>query len=282
MELIREPHEAALWTALNRRKGLSIGFVPTMGALHEGHLELIHKARKECDRVCCSIFVNPLQFNDPEDLAKYPIRTAEDKALLESAGCQALFIPLKEELFKGFTPSQYDLGGIDSHWEGPSRPGHFQGVANVVERLFHYVRPDRAYFGAKDRQQLTILQHLQAKQRWPVTIVECPTVREPDGLAMSSRNLRLAKHEREAAPILFRALGKMASLAFTTSVEGCIEAGQGILAQETLLDLDYLGIADAGNLEPISEWGDRRQAVVLVAAHFGEVRLIDNLTLKRA
>lgn len=282
MDLIQHPDQVALWTASNRLKGLSIGFVPTMGALHRGHLELVQRARHECDRVCCSIFVNPLQFHDPEDLAKYPIRTAEDKALLESAGCHALFIPTREELFKGFVPVHHDLGGIDAHWEGPSRPGHFQGVVNVVERLFHYVRPDRTYFGAKDRQQLTILQYVRATQRWPEEIVECPTVREQDGLAMSSRNLRLTEHERQVAPILFRTLSEMAKLAFATSVATCIDAGRGILAQEPLLEPDYLGIADIRSLEPISEWGDRIEAVALVAVRLGPVRLIDNITLKRA
>jgi len=252
-----------------------------MGALHQGHLELVRRAKAECDLVASSIFVNPLQFNDPNDLAKYPARPLEDRELLTSTGCDALFAPVKEELFHEFQPRAYDLGGLDAHWEGPSRPGHFQGVVNVVERLIHFIRPDSAYFGEKDRQQLTILQWVQRQQRWPERIVACPTVREADGLAMSSRNLRLTERERAVAPALHRALSRMAAAAFTMSVQECISAGEGMIRSEALFQLDYLGIADAGNLAPILDWGHRNEAVALVAARLGSVRLIDNVTLKR-
>lgn len=281
MDEIREPVAATEWSASIRRKGLSIGFVPTMGALHQGHLELVRRAKDECDRVACSIFVNPLQFNDPEDLAKYPTRPLEDREMLAATGCDALFAPVKEELFHGFQPREYDLGRLDAHWEGPSRPGHFQGVVNVVERLFHFIRPDSAYFGEKDRQQLTILQWIQQRQRWPERIVACPTVREADGLALSSRNLRLNARERAAAPALHRALSHMAASAFKESVQDCIDAGAEAIRCEPLFETNYLGVADSSNLAPITEWGDRREAVALVAARLGTVRLIDNITLIR-
>ena len=177
-----------------------------MGALHEGHLRLVEQARNDHGRVVCSIFVNPLQFNDPRDLERYPRRLEADRSLLERVGCDALFAPKEADLFHGSNPVTYDLGGLADHWEGPSRPGHFQGVVNVVERLFFHVRPDAAYFGEKDRQQLAILRYVGAMLRWPETIIGCATVRAPDGLALSSRNLRLDPNERVQATALHRAL----------------------------------------------------------------------------
>ncbi|MGV3638524.1 MAG: pantoate--beta-alanine ligase, partial [Flavobacteriales bacterium] len=194
------------WSAEARRHGASIGFVPTMGALHQGHLDLVHRAKREHAKVACSIFVNPLQFNSLDDLKHYPRQLEEDRKLLTEAGCDALFAPEKEAIFADFTPQTYDLGVLNDHWEGPSRPNHFQGVVNVVERLFHYVRPDEAYFGEKDRQQLTLLRFIAAQQHWPVRITGCPTVRAADGLALSSRNARLDPRERQQATILYKAL----------------------------------------------------------------------------
>lgn len=278
MEIIRAPEAMAEWTAKHRGTGASIGFVPTMGALHEGHLVLVRRARKECAKVVCSIFVNPLQFNDPQDLANYPVRTEADRALLEADRCDALFLPDKAGIFNDFAPRHYDLGGLDGHWEGPLRPGHFQGVVNVVERLFFYVRPDRAYFGEKDRQQLAILQHVARALRWPERIVPCPTVRENDGLALSSRNLRLNPAERAAAPVLYAALRRLAEGGFAGPMEARLEQARATVHREPLAQLEYLGVADPVSLAPLKDWPVSGPVVALIAARVGPVRLIDNLT----
>ncbi|MBK9193399.1 MAG: pantoate--beta-alanine ligase [Flavobacteriales bacterium] len=275
------PAAIAHWSARARSSAGTVGFVPTMGALHEGHLDLVRRAKKACDKVVCSIFVNPLQFNNPEDLARYPQQPAEDQALLESVGCDALFFPTKQDLFAGFTPTTYDLGGLDRHWEGPSRPGHFQGVVNVVERLFFHVRPDAAYFGEKDRQQLAIVQFVAKNQHWPERIAPCPTVRTADGLALSSRNLRLSDGERGDAIVLSQALLATRSLAFTASVNDTLAAGLGLLHAVPGVQVDYFGIAHPETLEPLLDWGELTEAIALVAAQVGPVRLIDNMTLRR-
>lgn len=252
-----------------------------MGALHPGHLELVRQARAACDRVVCSIFVNPLQFSNPEDLDRYPRQLVEDRALLEGEGCDALFTPEKEGLFRAMTPVTYDLEGLDAHWEGPSRPGHFQGVVNVVERLFHFVRPDAAFFGEKDRQQLTILATIAERHHWPVVIVPCPTVRAPDGLALSSRNQRLSATDRTRATVLYRALCAAQDHAFRASVEATTAAALAVFAAEPAATLDHFGIAHPATLQPLRSWDGLDRAVALVAAQVGPVRLIDNMTLHR-
>ena len=281
MDLISNPSAAAEWSAIQRQEGRKVGFVPTMGALHEGHIRLIDRALADDQAVACSIFVNPLQFNNPSDLANYPRTLERDSAMLREAGCHMLFHPTGEAIYSGSLPKTYDLGGLDKLWEGSSRPGHFQGVVNVVERLFHYVRPDRAYFGEKDRQQLAIIQHIVRQQRWPEEIIPCPIVREPDGLAMSSRNQRLGVEDRERAPVLFRALRAVADAAFKNEVATARSLGLAVLAEEPLVQLDYLAIADPTTLQPLTEWREAGGAVALIAAQIGPVRLIDNITLHR-
>lgn len=281
VEQISIPHLLSGRTAAARQAGITVGFVPTMGALHAGHLDLIRKAREATGLVVCSIFVNPLQFNDPRDLENYPRQLEQDAGLLRQAGCHVLFAPTMEDLFHGFTPHTYDLGGLDAHWEGPSRPGHFQGVVNVVERLFHFVRPDAAFFGEKDRQQLAIIGHVARTERWPERIVPCATVRAPDGLALSSRNQRLSPEERRQAAVLYRALQKAAALAFIQPPAAIHEAVAAVLANEPSVVLDHFGLADATDLQPLASWGDRTEAVALIAARVGPVRLIDNITLVR-
>ena len=279
MHILTEPADVALWSATLRRETLTVGFVPTMGALHQGHLALVAAALRQCDQVIASIFVNPLQFNNKEDLKKYPRQPEKDAALLQEVGCQAVFLPSAEKLFADFHPRQYDLGGLDAYWEGASRPGHFQGVVNVVERLFHYTRPDQVFFGEKDRQQLTIIAHVAREHLWPERIVPCPTLREPDGLAMSSRNQRLGPQDREQAPVLFNALQAMAESGAST-VEHALEAGHQVLRSSPAVHLDYLGIADPRTLRPMKPQ-DRVTdgAIALIAAQIGPVRLIDNITL---
>lgn len=281
MDFIRSPSTIAEWSAKARREGALVGFVPTMGALHEGHLKLVHRAKRDGHHVVCSIFVNPLQFNNPEDLQNYPRQLESDRELLLNAGCNALFAPEKEAIFADLTPMTYDLGGLDSYWEGPSRPGHFNGVVNVVERLFHYVRPDLAYFGEKDRQQLTILEHIGRAYRWPEQIVPCPTVRAMDGLALSSRNARLNAVEREQATVLYRALQKISEFAFKMPVDELLALALETIGTEPEVKVDHFGIADRHTLAPLTDWEDRTEAIALVAAYVGPVRLIDNITLRR-
>lgn len=252
-----------------------------MGALHDGHISLINKAKEECASVICSVFVNPLQFNNPEDLANYPRQLERDERLLEQAGCDAVFVPGTEQLYAGHLPREFDLDGLDRKLEGASRPGHFQGVANVIERFFHFIRPDAAFFGEKDRQQLAVIRRLTAGERWPVRIVGCPTLREPSGLAMSSRNQRLSPEERERASVLFRALSRVQQVSFHRAVAEARQAGLAVLAHEPAMRLDHLEIVDSMTLDPLFDWGDRTEAVCVVAAFIGPVRLIDNITLRR-
>lgn len=252
-----------------------------MGALHEGHLDLVRRAKALHAKVVCSIFVNPLQFNDPADLAAYPVRLTDDQALLHSVGCDALFAPKKEDLFAGFKSKVFDLRGMDRFWEGPKRPGHFQGVVNVVQRLFEFVRADAAYFGEKDRQQLMILKAVGEHELWPERIVACPTVRSLDGLALSSRNLRLSEKERQSALLLHRSLTHLQSLAFLEDVGVTVQSAMRILSDDPGVNPEYLGVAHPITLEPLESWNGLQEAIGLVAAQVGPVRLIDNLALVR-
>ena len=281
MQVIEDVLAMSAWGAAQRRVDNRVGFIPTMGALHEGHLALVDQALATCDAVVASVFVNPLQFNNPEDLRKYPRQLDQDRALLEAQGCHVLFVPTNEGLYAKSKPKSYELAALDQVLEGPSRPGHFQGVVNVVERLFNYTRPDKAFFGEKDRQQLAVIRHIAQQERWPEQIIGCPTVRAADGLALSSRNARLTPEERTAAPLLYHSLCAVAQHAFDHSVDACKQAGLEILASEPRVHLDYLEIAHPLSLQPLTDWGSLEEASVLIAASFGNVRLIDNLTLRR-
>lgn len=282
MRFIQEAPAAAAWSAAMRLESRSIGFVPTMGALHAGHLALVARAKAECGAVCASIFVNPLQFNNAEDLRHYPRQMDQDRRLLEEAGCDTLFAPEGASIYRDHSPRTFDLGGLDEVLEGASRPGHFQGVVNVVERLFHYVRPDTAYFGEKDRQQLAVISHVARTLHWPERIVPCETLRAADGLALSSRNQRLSPEERTIAPVIHQSLKAVQGAAFRLSVEDAEQAGERVLATQPAVRLDYLSIADPMTLRPLEKWGDHDVAVALIAVWLGPVRLIDNLTLRRS
>ena len=193
--------------------GCEVGFVPTMGALHQGHISLVNRAAADCKIVVVSIFVNPTQFNNPADLEKYPRTIENDCEMLEKAGATIVFIPSIEEIYPQKDNRIFDLGGLDSNGEGPHRPGHFNGVAQVVTRLFDIVKPKFAYFGEKDFQQLAIIRYFSKKLNYPLKIVSCPTVRESDGLAMSSRNLLLTSEHRRVAPTIYKTLKKAAEIA---------------------------------------------------------------------
>ncbi len=265
-----------------RQQGRSIGFVPTMGALHEGHLHLVRTAASRTSAVAASIFVNPLQFNNKEDLLHYPRQVDQDLAMLREAGCDMAFVPDEKAMFHEHRPLTYDLGVLDKVLEGPARPGHFQGVVNVVERLFHFVRPDLAFFGEKDRQQLTVIRHVAERLHWPVSIAPVATVRAEDGLALSSRNQRLSPTERAEAIILYQALQRVAALVNDlTPIEACA-AGVALIEAHPGVELDYLEIAQPGTLEPLStDWKGAKRVLVLIAARLGPVRLIDNIEVER-
>ena len=261
-------------------QGKSVGFVPTMGALHQGHISLIKRAKSENDIVVCSIFINPTQFNNADDLAKYPRVKDQDLALLGQFDCQVVYTPEVEDIYpNGTIADSFDFGLLESVMEGKYRPGHFKGVATVVNRLFNAVKPTRAYFGEKDFQQLAIIRALVKMKKLPIDIIGCPTSREADGLAMSSRNLRLTLQQRHAAPAIYESLINLKEYVGTKTLEKArIKAIEEINAHPSLA-VEYLEIVDAETLQPIAEWEDAKHAQVCTAVFAGEVRLIDNLAL---
>ena len=262
-----------------RKEGRTVGFVPTMGALHEGHLELVRRAGRENSIAIVSIFVNPIQFNQREDLEKYPRDLDKDLLALQSTPCSAVFSPSESEIYPKPVDDEFDFGQLDTVMEGKFRPGHFRGVGIVVKRLFEIVTPDKAYFGEKDFQQLAIIQYLVKSQKIPVEIIACPTVREPDGLAMSSRNQRLTPEERKAAPAIYNALKRISEDYNWFSSEGVEKMITGDLEQDPRFRVEYVQVADATTLMPVTDWEESEHAVVCVAAYLGEVRLIDNIRL---
>jgi len=268
-------------TAIQKQisKGKSIGFVPTMGALHEGHITLIRKAVQENDFVVVSIFVNPIQFNNPEDLSKYPRTLDEDMLKLEETGCNLVFAPSAEEMYPEPDLTEFDFGQLDKVMEGKFRPGHFKGVAIVVKRLFEIVTPGKAYFGEKDFQQLAIIKKMVSMFKIPVEIIPCPIVREADGLAMSSRNARLTQAERMEAPIIYKALSGIKENYSWFIPDGIRQLVKGEIQESPYFRVEYVDVVDAETLLPFEDWQDVEHAVVCVAAFIGSVRLIDNIVL---
>jgi pantoate--beta-alanine ligase len=259
--------------------GKTIGFVPTMGALHEGHLVLIRRAVAENDFVAVSIFVNPIQFNNPDDLAKYPRTLEADLKMLETTGCHLVFAPSAEEMYPEPDLTEFDFGKLDKVMEGKFRPGHFKGVAIVVKKLFEIVTPHKAYFGEKDFQQLAIIKKMVSQLNMPVQIVPCPIVRETDGLAMSSRNARLSTNERAEAPIIFKALLGIKENHSWFIPDGVKQLIRGEIQENPLFRVEYVDVVDTETLQPFEDWNDVEHAVVCVAAFIGSVRLIDNIVL---
>jgi pantoate--beta-alanine ligase len=262
-----------------RRQGESLGFVPTMGALHEGHLSLVRAAKASSDVVAASIFVNPLQFAPTEDLAKYPRSFERDVALLEKEGVDILFAPTAEEMYPAGAVTYVSVEGLSEKLCGKSRPGHFRGVTTVVAKLFHIVEPDRAFFGQKDAAQTTIIRRMVRDLNLPVEIVVCPIVREPDGLALSSRNAYLNSQERKSALVLYGSLMRVKSRfeQGELNTAALIESAKQVLAQEPAVHLDYFEIVDPITLDPVRALTSR--GLVAVAAFVGNTRLIDNILL---
>ena len=277
---------AELTAAIEDAKGAkkSIGLVPTMGALHEGHLSLVERARKENDIVVVSVFVNPIQFNNKEDLAKYPRTVENDLALLEKAGADIAFTPSVEEMYPEPVTTVYHFGPIEEVMEGPRRPGHFSGVAVVVRRLFELTQPDRAYFGEKDFQQIAIIRDLLRQMNSSIQLVPCPIVRADDGLALSSRNMRLSKEAREVAPTIYATLQQAVEMSEFEDVEDVKLWVLDTLASfHEVNDLpnglcfepEYFEIVDDTTLQPIENWDDAKGSVGCIAVWLDGVRLID-------
>ena len=255
-----------------------IGLVPTMGALHEGHITLIEKAKQENDVVVSSVFVNPAQFNNPDDLARYPRTLEEDTQKLEAAGCDIVFAPSVAEMYPEPVALRLNFGELETVMEGAFRPGHFNGVGIVVAKLFNIVQPDRAYFGQKDLQQVAVIRRLIRDLSFPVELIRCPTVREADGLAMSSRNRNLTPDEREQATTLFQALTLGRELlAEGYDVERTKVAVADFINDRPYFRLEYVEIVNADTLQIASEVLAPGQTAICLAAHLGKVRLIDNL-----
>jgi len=262
-----------------RSDGKRLGFVPTMGALHEGHLSLVRAAKAGCDLVAASIFVNPTQFGPAEDLAKYPRTFDRDRDLLEKEGVELLFAPSVEEMYPAGAVTWVEVDGLSSKLDGRSRPGHFRGVTTVVAKLFHIAEPDEAFFGEKDAAQVAIIRRMACDLNFPTKIVACPIVREPDGLAMSSRNAYLDAPQRKQALVLQRSLMRVKNLweAGEHNGEKLVAAGREEVARESVVRLDYFEIVDAENLDPVRNVGSG--ALAAVAAFVGTTRLIDNVRL---
>lgn len=279
MRVVREVSELRAAVLAERAAGHSIGFVPTMGALHEGHDSLLRAARKRDDFVVLSIFVNPLQFGIGEDLSSYPRDEAGDLAAAEAAGVDLVFLPSVEEMYPPGRSTTVRVGAVAEPLEGAARPGHFEGVATVVAKLFNLVQPDRAYFGQKDAQQVAVIKTMARDLSFPLDVVVCPTVREPDGLAMSSRNAYLQSAERAAATTLWRALraGREA-LADGATWEVAEKTMENVVEEVPEVELEYARVVDADSFGPPSVNGP---LLLVIAALVGRARLIDNLLVER-
>jgi len=281
MKMVQTVFEVRAGVARARARGARVGLVPTMGALHEGHLSLIHRAREDTDFVVVSIFLNPTQFGPDEDLEEYPRTPEADRAAAEEAGADLLFAPSTEEMYpEGFCTYVEVTGQMTARLCGASRPGHFRGVATVVTKLLNQVRPDLAFFGQKDAQQVAVIKRMVRDLDMPVRVVVCPTVRESDGLAMSSRNRYLSPEEREQATVLHKALERAQALfaAGQTETGGLKEAIRAVISQAPAAKVDYVDVVDAETMAPLTVVD--RPALVALAVFVGRTRLIDNTVLQ--
>ena len=281
MKIFKKRDQLKSFLEESKKNKKTIGFVPTMGALHKGHLFLIEQAKKKNDLTVASIFVNPTQFNNQEDLDNYPKTLEKDIELLESVSCDVLFVPTIDEIYhKNVVSNKFDFDGLEHEMEGKYRAGHFDGVGTIVKTLFEIVSPKNAYFGEKDFQQLQIIKKLVAKNQLPISIKGCAIYREKDGLAMSSRNARLSSEQRKVAPIIYKVLKKVKKK-FQEETEGEIsEWVENQFKNHPFLQLEYFTIADENSLKPINikEFDKKYRAFIAVFA--GNIRLIDNIQLK--
>jgi pantoate--beta-alanine ligase len=264
-----------------QQSGKTIGFVPTMGALHEGHISLVSTSKSKSDITICSIFVNPTQFNDPKDYEKYPVTIGHDILLLENINCDILFLPTVNEIYPSGTgsPIYYQLGNIETLLEGKYRPGHFQGVCQVVHKLLDIVNPNLLFMGQKDFQQVIVVKKLVQLINLPVQVLTVPTTRETTGLAMSSRNLRLSEEQKQEATSIFEMLQYIKNNYTTSPVPELEKYVINYLLNHGFKKVDYVAIANAETLQPIDNIKTNETAVVLIAAFIGEIRLVDNVVL---
>ncbi len=262
------------------KTGASLGFIPTMGALHKGHISLINRAKLENDFIVVSIFVNPTQFDKKQDLLKYPRTLKKDLALLESVDCDFVFVPTVREIYNdNIAVSQFDFDGLEFEMEGKHRSGHFNGVGTIVKKLFEIVEPTKAYFGEKDFQQLQIIKKLVQTKKIPVQIIGCEIYRENDGLAMSSRNTRLTKAQRNEANFLYKTLNKAKEKFITNSINEVIKWVENEFEKNSILELEYFEIANIKTLKSAKRKSDKSNYRAFIAAFAGDVRLIDNIAL---
>jgi pantoate--beta-alanine ligase len=277
LKVFKLKHDLQNYLVQLRQAGKTIGLVPTMGALHQGHLSLLAQAAQSADITVSSIFVNPTQFNDPKDLEKYPRPIEQDMQKLEQAGCDILFNPEVSEMYAGNEQWHLDIGELEFLLEGKFRPGHYQGVTQVVFKLFDIVQPDMAFFGQKDYQQYMVISKMVQLLNLPVKVVMCPILRDPDGLAMSSRNIHLSATERQQALVLSKALFWLKDNFNTSDIAALQEQAADIIQAEEGVELEYLEIADGETLHPANQ--NTKTFVALVAARVGKTRLIDNAIL---
>lgn len=277
MEIIRKVDELKSALSAAKAAGKSVGLVPTMGALHAGHVSLIDRARSENDVVVVSVFVNPTQFNNPEDLRTYPRTEEADCAKLEGAGVDYAFIPTVEEMYPQPDTREFDLGPVADVMEGKMRPGHFNGVAQVVSKLFAMVEPTRAYFGEKDFQQIAVIRRMVELEGFDLEIVPCPIKREDDGLALSSRNVRLNPEQRAIAPKIHKVLAESVGWAPEASVETVKNRVVDDINAYPGMEVEYYEIVNGYDMQPISDWSETDYAVGCVTVNVGDVRLIDNI-----
>jgi pantoate--beta-alanine ligase len=277
MEVVKTVRELKKIIDLQRKSKAIVGFVPTMGALHEGHLSLVRKAAEETDFVVVSIFVNPTQFNNKEDLNRYPRDLSRDLELLEKTPCQLVFAPEVSEVYPEEDTRKFNFGALESVMEGKFRPGHFNGVAQVVSRFFDMVHPDKAYFGLKDFQQVAIINKMVELLKLDVEIIRCPIIREEGGLAMSSRNMLLTNEERKNACLISQTLFASVEMAKNYSVEEVQKWVIDTIDKNPFLQTEYFEIVDSKELVPINNWDAVVNKIGCIAVHCGKVRLIDNI-----
>lgn len=278
METITNSEE--LRRALGSRDRSGIGFVPTMGALHAGHRSLVERARRECATVVVSVFVNPTQFNDKTDLKNYPRTPEADLRLLEEVGADYVFMPSVEEVYPEPDTRTFDFGMIDKVMEGATRPGHFNGVAQVVSRLFDLVKPAKAYFGEKDFQQIAVIREMVRQLRIPVEIIPCPIVRGEDGLALSSRNTLLDTDHRTAAPYIYKVLKAAVEKSHQTTPDQLAAWVTAQVESNPLLKVIYFQVVDAATMQQVRTWEESPAIQGCIAVQAGEIRLIDNIKLR--
>lgn len=281
MKVFRTVKELQTAVTEYRLAGKSIGLVPTMGALHAGHLSLVERARKENDIVVVSVFVNPTQFNNKEDLKTYPRTEEQDCRLLESAGCDGVFVPSVEEVYPEEDTRVFDLGPVAEVMEGKFRPGHFNGVAQVVSKLFSFVNPTRAYFGEKDFQQIAVIRRMVELEGFDLEIVSCPIKREDDGLALSSRNVRLSAEQRKIAPNIAKVLSESCIFAENHTVAETHDFVVNSINAFDQMEVEYYDMVDGITMQSVSDWSESDYIVGCVTVYCGEVRLIDNICYKK-